>query len=664
MAYIGLTPVTNFLSTFSERFSGNGGTSQFILTRSVSRAEDLEVFIGSTQQLPTQYTAIGTELTFVTPPSAGTNNITVIYRAGALQALDTTRVGNPAGSAASPSLFFTSGTNTGIYWPSGTSLAVSTQGVRRVEISSSITATSTTTGALQVAGGAGLTGNLFAGGLIRFSDETESSGVSSGALLVSGGVGIAKNLNVGGDIQVTGDFTVAGTFTTTASDSLAINDPFLFLATNNNGDSIDTGFVSKYVDALLVARYSGLFRDVTDGAYKLFANLTVQPTTTVDTSAASFRLADLSVNGLTATGVISADSGTASSSRTTGAAVITGGLGVSGAVYAANLELSDGAINTTGAIGNVSGVTSSGVIRTTGLIYANSNVASISSTSGALRVTGGVGVVGNINASGNIAASFYTGNGSLLTGIDATGIQNGTANVRTFLNSNVTVSAGGVANVATFSTAGLNLATGDAYFINNASVLNNNTLGSGVTASSLTSVGTLTALAVSGAITVNSGNNATAVVNGGTAGAGNIGATGAGFNTIFARATSAQYADLAEKYTADAEYEPGTVVHFGGEYEVSQCDQDMCSKVAGVISTDPAYRMNDNLTAEHVVMVALVGRVPCKVIGPVAKGDMMVSAGNGRARAEANPRLGSVIGKALENFDDAEGVIEVVVGRL
>jgi hypothetical protein len=145
---------------------------------------------------------------------------------------------------------------------------------------------------------------------------------------------------------------------------------------------------------------------------------------------------------------------------------------------------------------------------------------------------------------------------------------------------------------------------------------------------------------------------------------GNIGASGTGFNTVFARATSAQYADLAEKYTADRDYEPGTVVHFGGDYEVSQCDQDMCSKVAGVVSTDPAYRMNDTLTAEHVAMVALVGRVPCKVVGTIAKGDMMVSAGNGRARAEANPKFGSVIGKALENFDGLEGIIEVVVGRL
>jgi len=134
------------------------------------------------------------------------------------------------------------------------------------------------------------------------------------------------------------------------------------------------------------------------------------------------------------------------------------------------------------------------------------------------------------------------------------------------------------------------------------------------------------------------------------------------YSTIFSgTATAARYADLAEKYAADADIEPGTVVCFGGDAEVTTCMHDMDRKVAGVVSTDPAYMMNSEAEG---VYVALTGRVPCKVVGPVRKGDMMVSAGNGAARAEENPVLGSVIGKALEDFDGAEGVIEVVVGRL
>lgn len=164
------------------------------------------------------------------------------------------------------------------------------------------------------------------------------------------------------------------------------------------------------------------------------------------------------------------------------------------------------------------------------------------------------------------------------------------------------------------------------------------------------------------AVSVNSGGAATAIVNGGSNGVGNIGASGTGFNTVFAKSTSAQYADVAENYAGDAAIEPGTVVDFGGEQEVSVCDADMCSAVAGVVSTSPAYLMNSELEAEHVVAVAFTGRVPCKVTGVVHKGDLMVSAGNGRARAEANPRVGTVIGKALEN-SEGEAVIEVVVGR-
>ena len=140
-----------------------------------------------------------------------------------------------------------------------------------------------------------------------------------------------------------------------------------------------------------------------------------------------------------------------------------------------------------------------------------------------------------------------------------------------------------------------------------------------------------------------------------------LGSSSKGWATIYGEATSAQYADLAEKYEADADYAPGTVVMFGGDKEVAECADDHSTKVAGVVSTAPAYRMNDGLEAEHTAMVALQGRVPCKVTGPVAKGDMMVSAGNGMARAEANPTYGAVIGKALENWEGGEGVIEVVV---
>lgn len=125
----------------------------------------------------------------------------------------------------------------------------------------------------------------------------------------------------------------------------------------------------------------------------------------------------------------------------------------------------------------------------------------------------------------------------------------------------------------------------------------------------------------------------------------------------------ATYADLAEYYIADAPYEPGTVLEFGGEFEVTVA-QDGTRRVAGVVSTNPAYTMNSKLKGENVVAIALTGRVPVKVRGKIQKGDMMVASGSGYARPDHNPILGSVIGKALEDFEGAEGVIEVVVGRL
>ena len=133
--------------------------------------------------------------------------------------------------------------------------------------------------------------------------------------------------------------------------------------------------------------------------------------------------------------------------------------------------------------------------------------------------------------------------------------------------------------------------------------------------------------------------------------------------TFQGTATSAQYADLAERYTSDAIYEPGTVVSFGGDAEVTMTSDSMDSRIAGVVSTNPGFLMNDGLEGTNVA-VALTGRVPVKVTGTIRKGDMLVSAGEGYAKAEANPRLGSVIGKALEDFNGTSGIIEVVVGRL
>ena len=134
-------------------------------------------------------------------------------------------------------------------------------------------------------------------------------------------------------------------------------------------------------------------------------------------------------------------------------------------------------------------------------------------------------------------------------------------------------------------------------------------------------------------------------------------------NTFNGTATSAQYADLAEVYKSDANYEPGTVLILGGESEVTISDEKGSYKVVGVVSTNPAYLMNAEADG---VAVALRGRVPCKVTGTVKKGDILVASDTpGYAMVGALSHALSplqIIGRALENKTDAgNGIIEILV---
>jgi hypothetical protein len=148
----------------------------------------------------------------------------------------------------------------------------------------------------------------------------------------------------------------------------------------------------------------------------------------------------------------------------------------------------------------------------------------------------------------------------------------------------------------------------------------------------------------------------------------NIGSPDHKVNKIYATefngtATQAQYADLAENYISDEQYPAGTVVEFGGDYEVTIGSSES-PRVAGVVSTHPAYLMNSMADGEFIVPVALQGKVPCKVSGTIRKGDLMISGGHGYAISGTHPKIGTVIGKAIEDFDGEFGVINIVVGRV
>jgi hypothetical protein len=1178
MSYLGLQPNTPLLNTSTQFLSGNAVATQFTLSRSVASASDIDVMIGSALKIPfTDYTAGNISLQFATPPASGSNNISVTYRAGALNSLDLTASVFNAGTVAAPSVVSLAANNTGLYWANASSMSVTVSGTNRATFMANAISVSTDTGALIVDGGLGVDANVNIGGNVVIADSTQSTSVTTGAFKVSGGAGIVGNLNIGGDITCVGDFTVNGTFTTTGTDSLAVTDPFIFLAVNNPGDTYDSGVVSQYYDGANT-RYTGYFRDITDAKYKLFTNLLTEPTTTVDTTDPSFQLTDLVLANLSATGNVSATYFVGNGAALTGISTTTsnifnantsvaiaavnanvnmvvnsvqianvwsGGISVVGAVAASTTisatgnitggnVLTGGLVSATGnvtsaanvaagnvltggivsAAGNVTGgnvnattavsaggnvvggnVRTVGLISATGDVYGNSfiatsNVQATLNVSATANVTGGnILTGGQVSATGNITGSYLLGNGSALTGISSNKIFNGTseANIGTS-GGNANISIGGTSNVAVFSTLGANVTgwigatgnldaggnvafTGTTQNINlgtsqttgnvtvggatqtgtiligqstypqtinighgatgsgntktiqigenglagsttlidigpatattaaglvtfqtatrvaisntsgtalsvagNVTGANINTGGSAtatgnivggnvataglvtvtgnitggniITAATISAGGLVSATGnitggnvitngaisagglisatgnvtggnidtgglitatgniastanvsggniltanmvqgatisatsnvlatanvsgtyflgtgislsgnvisgisttanitggnlistgiaqaansiVSGAITtpswtttgvgirtvasvytdsstgaagtaatnhvhvlaqptiaatnslattttaatlyiagapangtnmtvanpyallVNAGNvGVTANINGGNIisaalvqgvtvsasgnvgggniisaalvqgvtvsasgnvqggnlrtaglisatgaitgagitgtsltvstgtvtlgnitngngnGVGNIGATGGFFNTVFAKATSAQYADLAEWYEADADYAPGTVLVFGGSNEVTEAVGINDVRVAGVVSTNPAHIMNSGLKAPHIAAVALTGRVPTLIVGTVKKGDMMVTAGGGRAQACTEPKMGSVIGKALQDHPGGPGTIEIVVGRL
>ena len=330
-------------------------------------------------------------------------------------------------------------------------------------------------------------------------------------------------------------------------------------------------------------------------------------------------------------GRLTLQSGENSSGQTSGALVVSGGLGASGDFYLGGTMTIAGGLTVAGAFNTTS--TNSLTVNTPFVFLANTNVGDAVDQ----------GFVGTFNDG---FTQRYTG------------LYRSQSDGKWKLFTNLSTQPGTLVDAGNASYRYADL------WIANANVTS--------TASSTTSTtGALTVwggIGVRGTMYVNGTNSAIAIGNGGTSGVGNIGASGAAFDTIFAKATTAQYADLAEKYVSDAAYAPGTVVEFGGAYEITLCEADMTTKVAGVVSTDPGFLLNETLApneleGKHAVKLALQGRVPTKVKGPISKGDLIVSAGNGQARAEANPCVGSVIGKALEDFTGDEGVIEVVVGK-
>jgi hypothetical protein len=301
----------------------------------------------------------------------------------------------------------------------------------------------------------------------------------------------------------------------------------------------------------------------------------------------------------------------------------------------------------------------------TGAIGANiANTGSFTSitTSGTANVntilyaaTVNANVVGNVGSSlyGIIATNaqpFVTSVGTL-TGLTVSGTTNlqGTANGATINATNLYATT--IGNTAAAING--NLHTGSAVYagtIGNTGATLTGTL-STASQTNITKVGNLIGLTSSGNV-IPSSNNAV-----------NLGNATAYWSTVYGvsfigTSSTAQYADLAEKYLPDTEYEVGTVMMVGGSAEVTQHNGSTIRAI-GVVSAYPAYKMNDGL--EGGTYIALKGRVPVKVLGPVNKGDSLAGTAHGIAYSQGETTA-TTFAIALENYTNTDiGLIEAVI---
>lgn len=361
------------------------------------------------------------------------------------------------------------------------------------------------------------------------------------------------------------------------------------------------------------------------------------------------------------TGLVIANAGIASSSTSTGTMVITGGLGVSGTVYggaaafttATSTNLSSSNAQITG--GSVTGGT--GAFTTLTATNFTSGNADITGSASQIGVTtaGAVDRIGSIYATTVNPTNFSTANAVITGGsINGSTIGASSASTGAFTTLTATTSVNrnsrNIPTNFTGNTAPASPLQGDEWFQANTGLLykylfdNVSSTFNWVNFSSATFNSSTAATANTLALR-DSGGNLTAT-------------------NFIGVASSAKYADLAEIYASDKPYEPSTVVIFGGSLEVTTTKKTHDTRVAGVVSTNPAYLMNSEAVG---IPVAFTGRVPCKVRGPVSKGDLLVTSaheGYAEKMTDILYRPGCILGKALGEVEDKQfSTIEIVVGR-
>ena len=448
---------------------------------------------------------------------------------------------------------------------------------------------------------AGTPGNVQFGSLL-LSNTTSSTSNVTGALKVSGGASVAGNLYVAGNVVST--FANIG--------NLAVTGYHI-------GDMNFAGADTIYINGSPVQTAAQAFDGGTIGLATIF-NDTTQSTSAV-----------------------------------TGAVTVKGGIGAAGNIWAGNLQANIGGnvrANVQGniftaaqpyitSLGTLTGLSVQGQINSRNIIPETNLTYTIGSStstryskiwafdtdfSGAMTLAGVLTTTANIAINTGTAAAVTTTTavGELFNTTATTVMIGGDAVTQFRNNTKATSTTTGAVQV----TGGISVATGNLYIG-----------GSGGTA-----------IVHTGDIIPSS--NLTA----------NLGSPTAWYNTFYGVSTQAKYADLAENYVADDNYEIGTVVVFGGDAEITVTNEFADHRVAGVISANPAYLMN---AAVSGLPVALRGRVLVRVSGPVAKGDLLVTSTTpGYARSVGSDTGFGVriFAKSLEvNTNNGTNIIEAVI---